>query len=113
MVEIENLPIVKNYEKFHFTGSQGTELHLPVSTSYKCFHRRWEWNEWLKLPLKYSDLPRYAVLSLSLFDCVGGRKQKLATTEVSLFSKKGIYREGQVDLQMVPVSNNEDDAQGM
>ena len=85
---------------------------MPVSTSYKCFHRRWEWNEWLKLPLKYSDLPRYAVLSLSLFDCVGGRKQKLATTEVSLFSKKGIYREGQVDLQMVPVSNNEDDAQG-
>ena len=85
---------------------------MPVSTSYKCFHRRWEWNEWLKLPLKYSDLPRYAVLSLSLFDCVGGRKQKLASTEVSLFSKKGIYREGQVDLQMVPVSNNEDDAQG-
>ena len=89
------------------SGCQSTELHLPVATSYKCFHRRWEWNEWLKLPLKYSDLPRNAVLRLSLFDCVGGRRQKLATTEVSLFGKKGIYREGQVDLQMVPITSNE------
>ena len=99
--------------KFCLTGSQNTQLHLPVATSYKCFHRRWEWNEWLKLPLKYSDLPRNAVLSLSLFDCVGGRRQKLATTEVSLFSKKGIYREGQVDLQMVPNTTNEEDDEGI
>ena len=82
-----------------------TELHLPVATSYKCFQRRWEWNEWLRLPLKYSDLPREAVLTLSLYDCLGGQRQKLATAALPLFGKKGIYRQGQVDLQMVPIQN--------
>ena len=83
------------------------ELHLPVATSYKYFQRRWEWNEWLRLPLKYSDLPRDAILSLSLYDCVGGQRQKLASTQVTLFGKKGIYRQGQVDLQMVPLNDPE------
>ena len=69
-------------------GSQNTQLHLPVATSYKCFHRRWEWNEWLKLPLKYSDLPRNAVLSLSLFDCVRGHCQKLAKLRSAYLAKK-------------------------
>ena len=39
-------------------GKQRHQLHLPVSSSYKSFQRRWEWNEWLKLPLKFSDLSR-------------------------------------------------------
>ena len=75
-------------------------MHLPVSTSYKCFQKRWEWNEWLKLPLKYTDLPRNAILSITVYDSVGGKKQKIASGDVSLFGKKGIYREGQVDLQL-------------
>ena len=81
--------------------SQESCLHLPVSTSYKCFHRRWEWNEWLKLPLKYSDLPRDATLHLTLFDCVGGRRQKLAWGQVFLFGKKGIYKQGQEDVRLI------------
>ena len=80
---------------------QKTHLHLPVSSSYKCFQKRWEWNEWLKLPLKYSDLPRNASLFITLYDCVGGKRQKLANGEIPLFGKKGIYREGQIDLQLM------------
>ena len=86
--------------------SSDTAIHLPVSTSYKSFHRRWEWNEWLKLPVKYSDLPRDATLHLSLFDCVGGRRQKLASGEIVLFGKKGIYKQGQEDIRLIPVTDS-------
>lgn len=92
-------------------SGRSKELHLPVASSYKCFQRRWEWNEWLRLPLKYSDLPRDAVLSLSLFDCVGGHRKKLATTEYTLFGKKGVFRQGQVDLQMTPIEDVDADQQ--
>lgn len=82
-------------------GKQRHQLHLPVSSSYKSFQRRWEWNEWLKLPLKFSDLSRNDVLCVTVYDCVGGTKQKLATGDIALFGKKGIYREGQMDLQLL------------
>lgn len=83
-------------------GREDNQLHLPVSTSYKSFQRRWEWNEWLKLPVRYSDLPRDAILSISVYDCNGGNRERLAKAQMALFGKKGIYREGQLDLRMTP-----------
>ena len=87
--------------------SQDTPIHLPVSTAYKSFQRRWEWNEWLKLPVKYSDLSRDATLHLSLFDCVGGRRQKLASGDIVLFGKRGIYKQGQEDIRLLPEDSRE------
>ena len=89
-------------------SNRTTELHLPVTTSYKHFTKRWEWNEWIKLPLKYSDLPRSAQLCLTVFDCGGsknkGGKSNLRTaiggTTISLFGKKGVLRQGQMDLRV-------------
>ncbi len=85
-----------------FQEATNKKLHLPVSTAFKSFTKRWEWNEWLKLPIRYSDLPRDAVLALSVFDCVGGLPKRLANTSIKLFGKKGIFREGQLDLTMTP-----------
>ena len=85
------------------------ELHLPVATSYKHFTKRWEWNEWIQLPLKYSDLPRNAQLCLTIYDCGGsknetGRNRNVRTaiggTTISLFGKKGLLRQGQMDLRV-------------
>ncbi|XP_029530172.1 phosphatidylinositol 3-kinase catalytic subunit type 3 [Oncorhynchus nerka] len=37
--------------------AEGKPLALPVRTSYKAFSTCWNWNEWLRLPVKYPDLP--------------------------------------------------------
>ena len=93
----------------HLEAGVRSELHLPVSTAYKSFQKRWEWNEWLKLPVKYSDLPRDAFLSLTVYDCLGGCKQILASGEITLFGKKGIYREGQHDLRLATKDEEDED----
>ena len=91
------------------TKQVAAELHLPVATSYKHFTKRWEWNEWIQLPLKYSDLPRNALLCLTIYDCGGsmkesGKNRNLRTaiggTTISLFGKKGLLRQGQMDLRV-------------
>jgi phosphatidylinositol 3-kinase len=36
----------------------GLPVHVPAFTAYKHFSKRWEWNQWISLPVKYSDLGR-------------------------------------------------------
>ena len=75
-------------------------LHLPVTTSYKNFNQRWDWNQWLKLPIKFPDLPSNALLCLTIWDCNGpGKKVAVGGTSIFLFSQKddgdsktGIFR---------------------
>ena len=50
---------------------EGRELHLPVRTAYRHFTNRWAWNQWLVLPIQFCDLPRDALLCLTLYDCNG------------------------------------------
>ena len=45
------------------TNGRGEPLHVPVFTAYKAFNNRWDWNEWLNLPVNYMDLPRDANLT--------------------------------------------------
>ena len=48
------------------------------------------WNEWLKLPVKYPDLPRNAQLAFNIYDVYGPQKAVLVGgTTVSLFGKHG------------------------
>ena len=86
-----------------------SNLHLPVTTSYKHFTKRWEWNEWIQLPLKYSDLPRNAQLCLTIFDCGGSKNESgknrnvrtaIGGTTISIYGKKGLLRQGQMDLRV-------------
>ncbi|CAN8005605.1 unnamed protein product, partial [Ixodes hexagonus] len=81
--------------------SGGKPLALPVQTSYKPFTTRWNWNEWLTLPLKFSDLPRNAVLALTVWDVYGPRKSMpVGGTTVSVFGKYGAMRQGMHDLRL-------------
>lgn len=48
------------------------------------------WNEWLKLPVKYPDLPRNAQVALTIWDVYGpGKAVPVGGTTVSLFGKYG------------------------
>lgn len=83
--------------------AEGKPLALPVRTSYKAFSTRWNWNEWLKLPVKYPDLPRSAQVALTVWDVYGpGKAVPVGGTTVSLFGKYGMFRQGMHDLKVWP-----------
>ncbi|XP_061389541.1 phosphatidylinositol 3-kinase catalytic subunit type 3 [Musca vetustissima] len=81
--------------------NQGRPYCLPVTTSYKAFTKRWSWNEWVTLPLQFSDLPRTAMLVLTILDCAGaGQTSVIGGTSISLFGKNGMFRQGMYDLRV-------------
>ncbi|CAH0757899.1 unnamed protein product [Diatraea saccharalis] len=83
--------------------SDGVPLALPVTTSYKAFTNRWNWNEWLTLPVFFSDLPRNATLAMTIYDCAGpGKVMVVGGTTISLFGKHGMLRQGMFDLRVWP-----------
>ncbi|XP_054316448.2 phosphatidylinositol 3-kinase catalytic subunit type 3 isoform X1 [Pongo pygmaeus] len=83
--------------------AEGKPLALTVRTSYKAFSTRWNWNEWLKLPVKYPDLPRNAQVALTIWDVYGpGKAVPVGGTTVSLFGKYGMFRQGMHDLKVWP-----------
>lgn len=83
--------------------SNGQQISLPSQTSYKAFSTRWNWNEWLRLPIKYCDLPKDAVLALTIWDIYGTDKIiPVGGTTISLFGKKGTFRQGMHDLKVWP-----------
>ncbi|CAB1345380.1 unnamed protein product [Coregonus sp. 'balchen'] len=51
--------------------AEGKLQVLPVRTSYNAFSTRWNWNEWLRLPVKYPDLPQSAQVALTVWDVYG------------------------------------------
>ncbi|TRY74894.1 hypothetical protein TCAL_04519 [Tigriopus californicus] len=82
-------------------GLPDEPLHVPILTFYKHFTRRWEWNQWLEFPLKYSDLPVAANLCLTILDCGGGRtREVVGGTTLPLFGQGGVFRQGQFDLRI-------------
>ncbi|XP_054286750.1 phosphatidylinositol 3-kinase catalytic subunit type 3 [Macrosteles quadrilineatus] len=84
--------------------SGGRPISLPVYTAHKApsppFSTRCDW---ITLPLKYSDLPRDALLAITLYDCVGAASLKpVGGTTISFFSKHGVFRQGMIDLRVWP-----------
>uniref|UniRef100_A0A4W5JEM0 Phosphatidylinositol 3-kinase catalytic subunit type 3 n=1 Tax=Hucho hucho TaxID=62062 RepID=A0A4W5JEM0_9TELE len=83
--------------------AEGKPLALPVCTSYKAFSTRWNWNEWLRLPVKYPDLPQSAQVALTVWDVYGpGRATPVGGTTITLFGKYGMFRQGMHDLKVWP-----------
>ncbi|KAK2583427.1 hypothetical protein KPH14_009407 [Odynerus spinipes] len=81
----------------------GRPLALPIHTAYKHFTSRWNWNQWVTLPISFSDLPRDAQLCITLYDCAGpGRQIPVGGTTISLFGKHGVFRQGMLDLRVWP-----------
>uniref|UniRef100_A0A667YRG0 Phosphatidylinositol 3-kinase catalytic subunit type 3 n=1 Tax=Myripristis murdjan TaxID=586833 RepID=A0A667YRG0_9TELE len=61
------------------------------------------WNEWLRLPVKYPDLPQSAQVALTVWDVYGpGRAVPVGGTTVTLFGKYGMFRQGMHDLKVWP-----------
>nr|XP_039263530.1 phosphatidylinositol 3-kinase catalytic subunit type 3-like isoform X1 [Styela clava] len=85
--------------------SEDKPICLPVQTKYKYVNNkaRHTWNEWLKLPLRYTDLPRNAMLAITVFDVHGPNKATpVGGTTVNLFGKYGTLRQGMTDFCVWP-----------
>uniref|UniRef100_A0A182S9W3 Phosphatidylinositol 3-kinase catalytic subunit type 3 n=1 Tax=Anopheles maculatus TaxID=74869 RepID=A0A182S9W3_9DIPT len=109
----------------------GEPVGLSVCTSHKHFSTRWRlvtillittdrrkrhtgltndcliaysWNEWVTLPLRFTDISRSAVLGLTIYDCAGGREQLTVVggTSITFFSTNGLFRQGLYDLKVWP-----------
>ena len=64
-------------------------FYLNVCLTFCSF----SWNEWLLMPLLFSDLPRNAQLAITIYDCVGpGERRAVGGTTISLFGKNGVFR---------------------
>ncbi|KAF8793703.1 Phosphatidylinositol 3-kinase catalytic like protein [Argiope bruennichi] len=76
-------------------------LAFPVQTSYKAFTTRWNWNEWLTLPVKFCELPRNALLALTVWDILEPNVSvAVGGATVSIFGKYGALRQGMHDLRL-------------
>lgn len=52
----------------------------------------------MTLPVQYSDLPRTAMLSLTILDCAGaGKTSVIGGTTISMFGKNGMFRQVHCD----------------
>lgn len=49
--------------------SYNKPLTIPFRTAHKSFKSTYTWNESLKLPIKYKDLPLDAQLTFTVYDC--------------------------------------------
>lgn len=59
------------------------------------------WNEWVPLPHQFNDLPRTAMLAITILDCAGaGNTTIIGGTTISLFGKNGMFRQGMFDLRV-------------
>lgn len=76
----------RNAATFWFLKVPSTD---PVS-SLSSWLRLSSWNEWLRLPVKYPDLPQSAQVALTVWDIYGpGRAVPVGGTTVTLFGKYG------------------------
>lgn len=83
--------------------SGGRPISLPVYTAHKAPTPFTTRCDWVTLPLKYNDLPRDAMLGITLYDCVGAAAMKpVGGTTISFFSKHGVFRQGMIDLRVWP-----------
>ncbi|CAF3394201.1 unnamed protein product [Rotaria sp. Silwood1] len=102
---IRNLSDTKRSEPYVLCQvySDGQSLCMPVQTSFKSFTDKWNWNEWLTLPLRYCDLPRHAILALSIHEIISPTQVRIiGSTTISLFDSDGTFRRGIYDLKVWP-----------
>ena len=70
--------------------ANGHSLTLPSQTSYKAFSNRWNWNEWITLPIHFKDIPSFAILAFTIYDISGPQQAvPVGGTTVPIFDKHG------------------------
>lgn len=89
--EVCKIKIIMSYKKQNCSNWMDFVfyfLETNILTFYKQFF--FSWNEWLKLPIKYPDIPRHAQVCFTIWDVYGPRKAiPVGGTTVSLFGKYG------------------------
>lgn len=81
--------------------ANGKPITLPTQTAYKSFSTRWNWSEWLLLPIHCKDIPRSAMLALTIYDIYGPRKAiPVGGTTIPIFGNRGCLRRGIHDLRV-------------
>lgn len=64
---------------------------------------KYSWNEWLDFPLRISDLPRDAVLAITILDSYcPGEAVAVGATAISIYGKHSSSRQGLYDLRVWP-----------
>uniref|UniRef100_A0A3Q3E069 Phosphatidylinositol 3-kinase catalytic subunit type 3 n=1 Tax=Labrus bergylta TaxID=56723 RepID=A0A3Q3E069_9LABR len=80
-------------DKFNYAYSCDLDINVQLKI----------WNEWLRLPVKYPDLPQSAQVALTVWDIYGpGKAVPVGGTTVTLFGKYGMFRQGMHDLKVWP-----------
>ncbi|EQC34632.1 hypothetical protein SDRG_07953 [Saprolegnia diclina VS20] len=67
----------------------------PSKVSASCLY----WNEWITLPVKFRDLPRNAVIALTIW---GVGEVPVGGTTVPLFGRNGLLKDGALCLRVWP-----------
>ncbi|CAO3592164.1 unnamed protein product [Absidia cylindrospora] len=76
-------------------------LTVAARTSYKAFKNHWNWNEWLTLPIKYSNLPSSAQFAITVWGIKSPRKlEAIGGTTMRLFGKHSTLRKGKHKLHL-------------
>ncbi|KAL9080600.1 MAG: hypothetical protein Q9157_000655 [Trypethelium eluteriae] len=76
-------------------------LTVPVQTAYKHFKTGRTWNEWLSLPVNYSDAPYSSHLAITVWDLspvdgegANGHAIPFGGTTIALFDKENTLKKG-------------------
>jgi len=74
----------------HVDFSDNFFLFLFLCNMLLLLLNAFSWNEWLTLPIKYSDLPRNAQLAFTIWDIYGpNQTTPVGGTTISVFGKQG------------------------
>lgn len=70
------------------------EHQTKIDWAFFIFSLNFSWNEWVTLPHLFSELPRTAMLAITILDCAGaGEMTVIGGTTISLFGKNGVFRQ--------------------
>lgn len=78
-------------------------LRIPSNCRQLFYILYYSWNEWVSLPHLFSELPRSAMLAITILDCAGaGQTNVIGGTTIALFGKNGLFRQVLFNTQNLP-----------
>ncbi|RHZ17383.1 hypothetical protein DYB31_005228, partial [Aphanomyces astaci] len=101
MSELRNSPMSEVFVTAQIFAD-GIPMHpMTINTKYpsQCKESSIIWSEWLTLPMKFKDLPRNAVIALTLW---GVNQVPIGGTTIAIFAPNGCLKDGTQCLRVWP-----------